>query len=68
VVAGCEHCLAEEVSEFGRIHLARCHLELSMTNLAVASGMSVDDDIVRRVCDHKIGFCAFHKALIAGCN
>lgn len=68
MVAGCKHCLAEGITEFGRIHLYRCHYELAVVDRAIARGMSVDDDVIRRVCDHEICFCVLHKALVAGCN
>jgi hypothetical protein len=30
--------------------------------------MPVDDDVVGRISDHKIGFCGVQEALIAGCE
>jgi hypothetical protein len=37
-------------------------------NLTESGSMPVDDDIVGRIGDHKIGFCAVHEALVAGCE
>src|ERR1700724_2861887 len=68
MVPSCEHGLAEEVGKLARAHLARCHSKLSVVNLAESGSMPVDDDIVGRIGDHKIGLCAIHEALIAGCD
>jgi hypothetical protein len=62
VVPGCEHRLAEKPGKLGRVHLARCHSKLSVMDLAEPGGMPVDDDIVGRIGNQEIGFCAVHKA------
>ena len=68
MVPSSEHRLAEKVGKLSRAHLARCHSKLSVMNPAESGSMPVDDDIVGRIGDHKIGFCAVHEALIAGCD
>ena len=66
MVPSCEHRLAEKVGKLGRVHLARRHSKFTMMDLAESRSMPVDNDIVGRIGDHKIGLCAVHEALVAG--
>ena len=63
-----ECLLLQSVGEQRNQYLARCHAKFSVVNLAESRSMPVDNDVVGRIGDHKIGFCAVHDALIAGCD
>ena len=68
MIACREHRLAEELGELGRAHLTRCHRKFPMVNRAVAGCVPIDNDVVRRVGNDKIGLCPVHKPLIAVCD
>src|SRR5262245_28560821 len=56
----------KEVRVLGRTHFPGCHCKTAVTKSTMPSNIAFDLHVVRRICEHKLGFLALEQPAITG--